>query len=358
MEEVGAILVTGGAAAAELAASALVKHTHCANCGAGLQGHFCSVCGQSSDSHRRSVGHLLGDFFKDIASFDSRILRTAYALVARPGELALAFHEGRTQRYVPPVRLYLFVSLLFFVCLSLTGLALMQFVMKSAPAKIVSENGHTYITTIGGGRAEVPSAKYNDGKKHYTIASEVVLFQREGVRRPQIDPDAMQRLTSDLEVKAAKARNNDASFVTKTVLGTMLKLAKDPAALNGALTAWMPRALFLLLPLFALILAAFYWRQRKNLFFVDHLVFSLGFHTFGWVLLLVAAALAQLIADDMALLIMSFVAALYLLLAMKRFYAQSWLWTGLKWAGVLAIYVNLCVLPAFAGVIVAAVLWG
>jgi len=64
--------------------------------------------------------------FKDIASFDSRILRTAIALFAQPGELSLAFHEGRTQRYVPAVRLYLFISLIFFLFLSITSTAILQ----------------------------------------------------------------------------------------------------------------------------------------------------------------------------------------------------------------------------------------
>ncbi|GAA0534294.1 hypothetical protein FHS83_003041 [Rhizomicrobium palustre] len=358
MDEVGAILETGGAAAVELAASALVKPTHCANCGSALTGKFCAVCGQSSDHHRRSVKHLLTDLFKDIASFDSRILRTAYALLMKPGELALAFHEGRTQRYVPPIRLYLFVSLLFFLTLSMTGLALMQFVLKSHAAKLVEANGHSYLATSGGGRTEISKSELKDGKNHFLISGEVELFQREGVAHSKIDPEALSQLTNELEHKAVKSREGKDGFIARTVIGTSLKLAKDPAALNGALTAWMPRVLFLLLPLFALILSAFYWRQRNTLFFVDHLVFSLGFHTFGWLLLLATAALAQLIDGAIAVLVMGGVAAVYLLFAMKRFYAQAWGWTAGKCVAVLAVYFCFCVLPGFAGVIIASVLWG
>jgi hypothetical protein len=70
-------------------------------------------------------------------------------------------------------------------------------------------------------------------------------------------------------------------------------LASDPAALNGPLTTWIPRIMFLLLPAYALLLTIFYWRKRKTFYFVDHLVFSLNIHTFGFVLLLGAAAAAQ-----------------------------------------------------------------
>jgi hypothetical protein len=122
MEGLGASLETAGAAALEMAVAASLerggKVSPCKNCAAPVLGAFCAQCGQPTNVHRRSVLHLLHDFFKDIASFDSRILRTVIALFIEPGELSLAFHEGRTQRYVPAVRLYLFVSLIFFLFLS------------------------------------------------------------------------------------------------------------------------------------------------------------------------------------------------------------------------------------------------
>src|ERR1700691_5252281 len=99
MSDLEAILETGGAAAVEIAASALAERGHvaskCPNCAAPVIGPYCAVCGQERDTHRRSVWHLLGDLFEDIVSFDSRILRTAVALIAEPGELAIAFREGR-----------------------------------------------------------------------------------------------------------------------------------------------------------------------------------------------------------------------------------------------------------------------
>lgn len=353
-----AIVETGAVAATEMAASALAGRAHCANCGESLKGRFCAVCGQAADNHRRSVAHLLGDFFKDIASFDSRILRTAYALLLRPGELPLAFREGRTQRYVPPVRLYLFVSLIFFVVLSLTHVALVQFVIRAWPAQTIIHQGKTYLIERDGSRIPVSAAKYKDSKDHFTFSSEIVLFQREGAVHAQVTPQAMKHLTQSLSQRTEQSKSQDAGVVTRTILATMTKLANDPAALNGALTAWIPRALFLLLPLFALIMAAFYWRQRKSLFFVDHLVFSLNFHSFGFVLQLVAAGLAQFMAGEIALYVMAAAMAVYLLIAMKRFYGQNWFWTSLKGVSAGFLYVFFCVLPALGGVIAAAAFWG
>lgn len=349
MEEAGAILETGGVAAIELAASALVKHTRCPNCGAALSGKFCSVCGQSSDTHRRSVKHLLTDLFKDIASFDSRILRTAYALLAKPGELALAFHEGRTQRYVPPVRLYLFVSLIFFLALEISHVAIVQFVMLKA----VPEGIFAAATERSGAEG---SSQHGSGQVNFGI--NVAFLQREGSLRSKLDPKALQQLQARVERVVAAKKDNKGGLFTKALMATSVKLAADPAALNGALTAWIPRVMIFQLPVFALILTAVYWRQRKTLFFVDHLVFSLSFHSFAFVALLGAAAAAQFVADNVALIALLVVLSAYLLIAMKRFYAQSWLWIGLKWAAAWPAYFCLCVLPSFGLVVAAAVLWG
>ena len=137
MGDTDAGLGTGGAAAMELAVEAALERgsriVPCGNCAAPVLGKYCGECGQAMDTHRRSVFHLLHDLLTDIASFDSRVLRTIRALFLQPGELPVAFREGRTQRYVPPIRLYLFVSLIFFLFLSVTNIAIFQLEARRQP---------------------------------------------------------------------------------------------------------------------------------------------------------------------------------------------------------------------------------
>ncbi|MEI9930979.1 MAG: 2-oxo acid dehydrogenase subunit E2 [Rhizomicrobium sp.] len=105
MSDFEAIAETGGLAAVEIAASAMAERGQkvepCPNCGKPMIGAYCAVCGQARDVNRRSIVGLVHILLEDIASFDSRIMRTGWALVAKPGELARAFREGRTQRYLP-----------------------------------------------------------------------------------------------------------------------------------------------------------------------------------------------------------------------------------------------------------------
>ena len=96
-------------------------------------------------------------------------------------------------------------------------------------------------------------------------------------------------------------------------------LASDPAALNGPLTTWIPRVLFLLLPLYALLLALFYVRQRKKFYLVDHFVFSLNFHTFAFALLTIAVFAAQVFDADLVAWFTSLgLLAVYGFIALKR----------------------------------------
>jgi len=117
------------------------------------------------------------------------------------------------------------------------------------------------------------------------------------------------------------------------------------------LTDWLPRALFLLLPLYALLLAVFHLRRRKDFYLVDHLVFSLSIHTFAFVALIGAAALAQVAPGETVALLLLAVIALYIFLAMKRFYKQGWFITTVKFVLISGIYTLFFLLPAMAGIL-------
>lgn len=357
MSDLGAILETGGAAAVEFAASQIAerggKPAHCANCKEPLLGPYCAICGQPRDVHRRSVGALLTDLFKDIASFDSRILRTTRALLLEPGELVKAFREGRTQPFVPPMRLYLFVSLLFFVTLSLSHLALVQFEILASPLTVqIDGRGRPFIMTDG--EKTVLPQRYADEKQHFTFNTHATFFSSLGSRHSKMSADALEIM----DARMAARGNSKASWIEKTINATFHKLAVDPAALNGSITEMVPKALFALLPMFAVLTALFYWRQRREFFFVDHLVFSLNYHSFGFALALLAALAAQVLPGGLVFLGMVLLMGLYLLLAMRRVYGQSWVWTGVKFAAIGTIYSLFFLAPAFVAILALSVFGG
>ncbi|MDH3751164.1 MAG: DUF4286 family protein, partial [Gammaproteobacteria bacterium] len=88
---------------------------NCLNCGARLRGQYCGGCGQRSRSRLISLWELISDAFGDLLEIDSRLWQTLIPLLIRPGRLTHDYLQGRRARYMPPFRMYLVLSLLFFV---------------------------------------------------------------------------------------------------------------------------------------------------------------------------------------------------------------------------------------------------
>jgi hypothetical protein len=378
MSDMEAILETGAALGLEYAATRLAEQgtppRKCANCGAPLVGPYCAMCGQEPDMHRRTVASLAHDLFEDIASFDSRILRTARALLLKPGELPLAFHEGRTRRYVPPLRLYFFVTLVFFLILGGFNIAIMQLQVVATPLKLVYDaKGNAFLPNPAYDRGDpdqrraprlIPLPKNDVARDfaHYRYSTQVHFFAPIGEYHSTLPAAALSRLKkaqTDLGVSISKERNPKKraeakalkGWLDKHVFGGMARLAANPAVLNEPLTTWIPRILFLLLPLYALLLAAFYWRQRKKFYLVDHLIFSLSIHTFTFVALLVAAGLAQILSGEAVFWLFLLSIGIYVLLSIHRFYQQSWTWSVVKTLAISGIYTIFFLVPALAGII-------
>jgi hypothetical protein len=363
--DLGAVAELGGAAAVEFAASALAERgartATCHNCGVPVIGAYCAVCGQERDGHRRSLLDLLHDLVSEIASFDSRILRTTLALLVEPGELPLAFNQGRTRRYVPAIRLYLFVSLLFFLTLSMTGIALVQIELQEVPNAYAVKrlpDGNVVVVSHGKTSSSIPAAVVREDTEgslspgiHAGLTTGIHFFGRVGQFHQRITPEGWARI-AQLKTSVLRAVGNDRNgWVARNALATIEKLARDPAALNGPLTTWIPRVFFLLLPLFGVLLALFYIRQRRQYYFVDHLVFSLSIHSFVFAILILAIGAAQMLPGGAVAKIILLSLGVYLFIALKRFYGQGWVITTAKFAALSFVYTIFVLLPALVFVL-------
>lgn len=366
--DIEGILELGGVAAVEVAASHLTergaKPGTCKNCAKPLLGAYCAVCGQPTKTRRRSIRLLVHDFFLDLLNFDSKVLRTARALLLQPGELPKAFRQGRMVPYTPAIRLYLFVSLLFFVLLSVTGIAIVQLEVTATPVKIIRDaQGNTFMENPAYDKDDendpdvkkfiprlipVDKKKANQPGGMFSYSNEAHFFKRIGSFPSKLTPEQRKRLLKAVDFKVEGPDGTKVAKFEKGFDGTMQKLAADPAALNGPLTTWIPRALFLLLPLYAFVLALFHVRRRKDFYLVDHLVFSLSVHTFAFVTVIAAVGLAQLLPGEWVATGVFLAISIYIFLAMKNFYEQGWIMTTLKFLLISSTYTIFCLLPAMA----------
>lgn len=102
-------------------AQAAHEHGRCLNCGAPLQGAYCSACGQSAHLHR-SMSSIAHEILHGVFHFEGKIWRTIPELCFHPGRLTRRYIDGERAKFVSPMALFLFSVFLTFAVVSLTGL--------------------------------------------------------------------------------------------------------------------------------------------------------------------------------------------------------------------------------------------
>ena len=345
----------GGVAEAAAVAAAVAAAAVCVSCGAKIVGAWCAGCGQKNDDMRRSSFVLAKDFLKDTFAFDGRMWRTLGLLASSPGSVPSNYSHGKRSRYTPPVRLFLVVSFLFFLVLGLTHTLIVAVEVR---ARTPEEQAAAKEAMADGLRAAGPQAQAEieaaiearglddgdviaiDGRE---IDCDLSASTRFFVRPQDIEVDKalwtrcrdslVDGIKSEFEEGAAKDPESKGELaqtltVMERVVAGVTRAIEDPESFNANLNNWLPRMMFLMAPVLALIMTLFL-RGRDALLF-DHLVFSLYAHATAFAIIGLAVIAVQLglpsvfTASSIAL-------ALYFIVAIRRSYRRGWIksvWTG------------------------------
>jgi hypothetical protein len=304
----------------------------CRNCDTGLIGPYCSHCGQRNDEYAVSLHVLARDFADEYLSFDSRLFRTVLNLFFRPGFLTHQYLIGRRERYVRPLRLYIVASLVFFLALSFfQPLGRVMDAERGAEMRLseafgmLTEDEAQPTSPTAADTAAVPTAPAVTGTGE------------PAVRTPDM-PRMVDIGPWQIDVGARAERLGGMTFEGLA------------AAFRDSFERYLPRMMFLLLPLFALILKLLYVRRRW--YYAEHFIFSLHLHGFFFALFLLLLVLPGGTVLTRVLMLWGL---LYLFFAMRHVYRQSWLKTGLKYLMLTAVY-SVALLLTFAGLVVTTLL--
>jgi hypothetical protein len=90
----------------------------CTNCGHQFEGKYCPECGQPVKTFLKPFPHYFAELLKSLFSADSRLWNSLIAQLIRPGRMVNDYLNGKSVRFMPPVRLYLFSSFIFFLVLN------------------------------------------------------------------------------------------------------------------------------------------------------------------------------------------------------------------------------------------------
>lgn len=303
----------------------------CRNCGAALSGEFCAACGQREGRGDRYFGELLSELLGDVFTWDSRVWRTFYPLLFKPGFLSAEFNVGRRARYMPPFRLYLVISFVTFFSLSLTTGG--QQLVKDFEQSTASD-----YETVALDPNEVESGAAADAPDSSVKAGGPEL--QEELSEALLDAD----LEDDDSIDFGLSVSDDAPAWQKRIAERMqenaLRVSEDSSGFVSTLLQYVPQTMFVLLPLFAMMLKLVFFRRPFH--YLQHLVFALHCHSFAYILYLLGVVLAlniEGLGDAWFMLGL----AVYLVIAIRRTYGSSWLGAFAR-AGALYVSYGLVVL--------------
>ncbi len=268
----------------------------CPNCGATLQGFFCHICGQGADDHHRSIWHLTWEGIEGLTHLDGRLGQTLPPLFLDPGKLAKDHFEGRRQRHVPPFRLFLICLLIFMFALeSLFHASLHKdeagghgrsgSVLQDAATQKPPVGATAPPASIPGPTAAASKGVHiSIGEPNLAASPVSVAVNGKEVAAESVD---------DKEVSAALSGDQGRRGKVKGWLVPRLKKALDNKEYYFmVLSTWAHRLAFLLLPILAGLLALVYVRRRQY-FIYDHLIVSMQFLSFVFLISAIAWILPE-----------------------------------------------------------------
>ncbi|HWA25287.1 MAG TPA: DUF3667 domain-containing protein [Lacunisphaera sp.] len=306
-------------AAAQSAASGAPVHAHCENCGTRLAGPYCHQCGQHDFDVHQSLRHLFLEAVDTLFNIEGRFFRSLFTLMFRPGVLTAEFNAGKRIVQMPPFRLYIFVSFLFFLVIFLDQ-GDDQFIRTGGkPHQGLTVNGQP--VSLGDAN---PTPSPPPGVKD--APSE----------RPRL-VDQLRAAADDAKAKAERNVDPQHRSGLEWEFDSRLRQMNDPGyrhRLTERIQTYMPNMLMLCLPLFALYTRVLF--PKSGLMYLQHLVLALHFHTviYLWIILRKGwAGIADLPGwgwGGWVSLACNIWLWIYPLLMLRRLFANSWPWTLAK----------------------------
>jgi uncharacterized protein DUF3667 len=273
----------------------------CLNCGGELSGPFCAACGQRVVPPNPTVRELAGDAWNEFTGYDGRIMATLRGL-ARPGFLTREYIAGRRAHYLPPIRIYLFVSVIYFV------------IAASVPDEIAVRQ---------------PGSVAGPGGMRIGIT--------ETGNRPAMSADERTELLKKVDT---------APWYVRPLIRAV---AQDPSGFRARMFTIMPRVFFALLPVFAAIVALFYRRRH----FPTALVFAVHLHAAVFLIFSISEGLKftgnQHLAERVGA-VLTIIFAVYALKSFRAVFGGGWPLTIAKALGIAFLYM-IAAVPAFMVII-------
>ena len=336
----------------------------CKNCEESFDASFdyCPYCGQeATDNLTFSV--LFSNTIENYFSIDARFFRSFVPLMIKPGVLPRRFVDGKRLKYLHPAQFYLFISVLFFFLFSFSVRQADTEVNKALEKGFQAEIPLDSVVSVQDSVAIEQARKALKENQKYTrfsdeemerLDSAIVINAQNpdmsfGLRQEKLDSLIASGAGQSEKLEAMGLKEDAGAFTTKVYV-QLLKLYEQRAGgLLQTLYDTIPVAMFIMLPLFAILLKLFYWNRGT---FAHHMVFSFYFFTFlftTFCVLILANFIIDVPGSLEFLILLSVI--IYLMIALKNFYRSSWIGAFFKSGFISFLYMLFVVPIAAVGVI-------
>lgn len=290
------------------------KEKKCLNCGTDLYDRFCHKCGQENVEPRQSFWQLTVHFFEDLTHFDGKFFTTVKYMFTKPGFLTSEYVNGKRAAYVNPIRMYLFVSAMFFIISGMlpdiSDSGGIKPVIRSADtdtkADTALRNIHAIDTTMLDSVIQ-DSVYYG---RTLSNASTVAIYDSIANNLP-----------------ADKRPNFLSKYIGRRLAAFREKSHAIPNFEEKILDKFfhsIPAILFFSVPLIAFLLQLLYIRKRKEYYYVGHIIFLTHYYCFAFIALLLVKTASYLGSYSSYVKIPLVLGAIfYLYKSMKGYYKQG-----------------------------------
>lgn len=272
-----------------LAPRALAGSAACLNCGTPLNGPYCFYCGQPDRNFVRFFPALLREVLSESLEFDSRFMRTMVPLLLKPGRLTRDYLNGRRFRYTPPLRLYLFSSIFFFLLAAFLSSDAIELSMSNDRPNAgleISAGSEEELAQLEEALSALPAGLRDQiqlDEENISVRGKEneEFFETEEINfngspwHPIDNPVAVgwwpsglnDRINAEIAESPAKVK----------------RINEDPQLIVREIFDILPATMFVLLPLVALIMK--FWYLFSGRYYIEHLILALHNHSFVFIIL-------------------------------------------------------------------------
>jgi hypothetical protein len=279
------------------------KEHNCLNCGFHVEKHYCSSCGQPNIELKESfwafIGHSIAHYFH----FDSKFLQTITPLLTKPGAVTLDYIAGKRARYINPINLYIFVSIVYFLVVpdarekhtdkeAITTKAVTAASLDSLQSGVDKVNNFGGVLNYGLNKAKIEGVKYKYERMSFasqgkyldslqklrpdTASSELLndlISSLEHTYQKRQDSTFDSYLARQKELPEAKQDNWFERQIKKRDIRVDVKSAKGDWTISQEIKKYKPKQYFLLMPLLAFFIMISF--RKNHIYYLDHLIFTI-----------------------------------------------------------------------------------